>query len=281
MNDFATRLPAALQRQARFERLGPSGVPALLAHPDWERPAPLVLWMHGRTVSKELDNGRYLRWIRAGIAACAIDLPGHGERRDEAWQTPERTPDLIAQGLREVDEVIEALSDRRFEGVIDLGRLAIGGMSAGGMVALRRLCETNPPHPFVCGAVEATAGNLGMLYGHVPAGGAAAPGRVRHSAERIAPVDPMRHIEGWRHIGLLALHSRADEVVPVACIESFVEALRARARARGENPAEIELRTWERTGAPHEHNGFGLLANEAKNIQLEFLTRWLRPGPVR
>jgi len=34
--------------------------------------------MHGRTANKELDPGRYLRLIRAGIAVCAIDLPGHG-----------------------------------------------------------------------------------------------------------------------------------------------------------------------------------------------------------
>jgi len=73
-----SRLPSSLASRAKSVRFG--DVPALLAHPDWETPAPVVLWMHGRTVSKELDPGRYLRWVRAGIAACAVDLPGHGER---------------------------------------------------------------------------------------------------------------------------------------------------------------------------------------------------------
>src|SRR5262245_11172372 len=76
-----SQMPSALRANARWQRLGPSDIPALLVHPDWNsgQPAPMVLWMHGRTVNKELDPGRYLRWMRAGIGACAVDLPGHGE----------------------------------------------------------------------------------------------------------------------------------------------------------------------------------------------------------
>ena len=82
-------LPTSLKKQARPARL--AGVPSLLVHPDWARPAPFVLWMHGRTVDKELDPGRYLRWVRAGIGACAIDLPGHGERHEAAADEPSST----------------------------------------------------------------------------------------------------------------------------------------------------------------------------------------------
>ena len=62
--------------------LGRAKVPAMLSHPDWRTPRPTVLWMHGRTVSKEIDNGRFLRFVRAGIASVSLDLPGHGERLD-------------------------------------------------------------------------------------------------------------------------------------------------------------------------------------------------------
>ena len=82
------QLPSSVLALARRVRL-PGNVPALLVHPHLDRtsgtvtrPAPVLVWMHGRTVAKELDPGRYLRLARAGIASCALDLPGHGERAE-------------------------------------------------------------------------------------------------------------------------------------------------------------------------------------------------------
>ena len=103
------QFPAALASRTQTSRLGPMRTPVLLAHPDWERPAPVVFWMHGRTVNKELDPGRYLRWLRAGIATCSVDLPGHGERIDPAMQTPRRTLEVLAQMRAEIDGVVAAL----------------------------------------------------------------------------------------------------------------------------------------------------------------------------
>jgi len=254
------RMPATLLRQSRFERLA-DDVPALLAHPDWRRPAPLVLWMHGRTVNKEIDPGRYLRWIRSGVAACAIDLPGHGERFDESLQSPSRTLDVVEQGLREIDHVIEALADPAFGGVFDLDRMGVGGMSAGGMIALRRCCEQ---HEFRCVSVESTAGDFSKMHyeRYFP-------------PEQIARLDPIRHIEGWRPIPMLALHSEADQWVEIDAIRSFAEALADRHRALEADAEQITLKTWERTGAPAEHAGFGKVAAEAKDIQQNFVRRYL------
>ena len=262
-------LPSALAAQSRFVKLGRSNVPALLAHPDpqWKRPCPTVIWMHGRTVSKELDNGRYLRWIRAGIAACAIDLPGHGERYEIDRQHPAETLGVLAQAIGEIDGVVEALADPVFGGAFDLDRLGIGGMSAGGMVTLRRLCDD---HPFMCAAVESTAGNLGLLYGGVRAG-LVATAPAAHAPDRLEPLDPIRHLANWRPIPLLALHSAADQVVPVDCISSFLDAVRTRFPSPP-NPDPI-LHTWDRTGAPDEHSGFGRVAAEAKTRQVDFFTQ--------
>lgn len=262
------RFPAALASQARSAHLGRPGVPALLAHPDWSRPAPVVIWMHGRTVNKELDAGRYLRWIRAGIAACAVDLPGHGERLVEELQSPARTLEVLSQMVAEIDAVIEALADPAWAGAFDLDRMAIGGMSAGGMAALRRLCD---PHPFVCASVEGTTGNLSALY-HPDAD---RPWPVTHPPERIAPLDPLQHLSGWRPIPLLALHSEADRVVPIAGARGFIDGLRARYAAAGADPSLVELMTWPTTGAPEEHAGFGRVSNDAKNAQTEFFRRHL------
>lgn len=265
------RFPAALAERARSVRLATNavegdvpGAPALLAHPDWERPAPVVLWMHGRTVNKELDPGRYLRWIRAGIAACAIDLPGHGERYNAEDQRPERTLYVVERALREVDYVIEALAAPEFEGVFDLDRVAIGGMSAGGIVALRRLCE---PHDFACACVESTAGDLSRMPKY----------ETRYPPDLLARVDPMRHLDGWRPVPLLALHSEADEWVPVGAVRSLFDALRERYGAAGADPNALTLHTWPSTGAPAEHAGFGRHANDAKTLQTDFLRRWLLP----
>ena len=263
------QLPSALKAKSRVVRLGPAEIPALVAHPDWERPAPIVLWMHGRTVSKTLDPGRYLRWIRSGIAACAVDLPGHGERFDESMQSPNATLYVVDQMVGEIDGIVEALGGGEFAGVFDRGRMGVGGMSAGGMATLRRLCD---PHPFKAAAVESTVGDFSVM-----------PYKNRFAADLIDRLDPIRHLDGWRAIPLLALHSEKDEWAPVEGMRRFVERLRQRyAAATGETPVPpgevdsfIEFITWPQTGAPYEHAGFGKVANDAKNIQLGFFKKWL------
>lgn len=270
-------LPSALAAKTRFMRLGRSQVPALVAHPDWSTPAPVLIWMHGRTVNKELDNGRYLRLIRAGIAAVALDLPGHGERLIPEYHTGSRSPDMIAQMVGELDEVIEALTEPpgapESAHCFDLDRLAIGGMSAGGMCTLRKLCI--PGHGFCCASIEGTTGDLDTLY----RGGPGRPWPVDHDAAKVAAVDPIRHLAGFTPVPLLALHSDADAVVPFAGQLSFLNTLRAHYTSRGSDPALIELKTWPTTGAPQEHNGFGRVAALAKTAQIDFLTRWLKPTP--
>src|SRR5690242_3534476 len=100
------QMPSSLRSAARGEQFdGPYGrIPAMLVHPDWNaaRPAPIVIWLHGRTAHKEMDPGRYLRWMRAGFGACAIDLPGHGERNDASLQDASRTLDVIRQSMDEI-----------------------------------------------------------------------------------------------------------------------------------------------------------------------------------
>ena len=258
------QLPASLAAKSRFVRLGPD-VPALVAHPDWAAPAPVVLWMHGRTVTKELDPGRYSRWLRAGVAVCAIDLPGHGERAEPDRQGSEATPGVIEQARREIDPILDGLA-HEFGDAFDLDRVAIGGMSLGGMITLRRLCD---PHRFGAAAVEATTGDLAALYGDADRPSAA------HDPADVEPQDPSRHLAGFEPLPLLALHTQADEMVPWPGQRAFLERLRAHYADRGSDPDLIEIETWPDTGAPREHVGFGRHSNEAKNTQTAFLARAL------
>lgn len=266
------KLPQSLQACARLERLGRSQTPALLVHPDWSTPCPVVLWMHGRTAHKELDSGRYLRWMRAagagtpGIAACALDLPGHGARFDRELQRPERTLDVLEQMLDEVDQVVEALAEPRFGHAFDLDRMAIGGMSAGGMVTLRRLCDQ---HEFVCASVEGTTGCLTRLYSD---GG---PWKVDHHEDQIARLDSESRIGSWRALPLLALHAEEDQIVPVDLQRRFIGGLQKHYADSGADPTLARLVTFGHTGAPQEHAGFGRHGNDAKNAQTEFFARHL------
>jgi len=232
----------------------------MLVHPNWDsdEPAPIVLWMHGRTVSKEIDPGRYLRWMRAGIAACAIDLPGHGERFDDSLQQPGRTLDVIVGMIDEIDGIVAELT-RMPE--FDASRMGIGGMSAGGMATIARLCTS---HPFQCASVEATTGS--WMHQRRRAMFRDQPEDV------ILAKDPIRKLDSWRELPFQAIHSRADEWVSFEGQQEFIAAL----QARYAQPELVELIAYDSTGAPNEHAGFGRMAADAKDRQRDFFVRWLR-----
>lgn len=262
-------LPQSLRNASKLARLGPTEAPCLLVHPNWDTPVPVVLWLHGRTVYKELDPGRYSRWVKAGIAACAIDLPGHGERDDGRGADPANSLAIIAEAVAELDGIVSALQATG-NGVFDTSRMAIGGMSLGGMVTLRRLCD---PHPFRVAVVEATTGALDELY----SGRSGIDWPVVHDGQAVGSVDPSAHLSSFRPIPLLALHSQRDAMVPWVAQSVFLDRLRARYVEVGSEPGMIEVKTWPETGAPSEHVGFGRVSNEAKNLVTDFLTRYLQP----
>jgi dienelactone hydrolase len=251
------KLHSTLEQHGRFITLG-QGVPALLVLPEpSHRPAPLLIWMHGRTADKTVDTGRYLRLFRAGIASCSLDLPGHGERYDEEGQKPESVLKIVEQMVDELDEVTTELAGRT---EIDEHRIAIGGISAGGMVALARCCR---PHAYEAITVEATTGNLEYRASSIFAD----PKRSRR-------LDPIAHLDHWRPIPLLALHNLLDEWIEIDGQRFFIEAV----RKRHKNPDEVEFHVYEKpTGAPYEHSGFGKYSADAKARQVDFLSRVLSP----
>jgi len=144
-------------------------------------------------------------------------------------------------------------------------------MSAGGMATLRRLCE---PHPFVAAAIEGTTGDLLGLY--FPNDGD--PGEhvaADHDRAAVERIDTLTHLGGFDPLPLLALHIDGDQLVPLDVQRGFLGRLADHYDARGASRDLIRLETFRDTGAPYEHAGFGRYGNDAKNIQLGFLTRVL------
>ena len=251
-------LHSELRDASRFTRLG-DGVPSMLVLPEpGDRPAPLLVWMHGRTADKTLDSGRFLRLLRRGIGSCSLDLPGHGERLDERLQDPAAVLPVVEQMVQELDGVVAELGELD---EVDSSRLALGGISAGGMATLVRCCRE---HPFSALSVEATTGNLAYRASSIHA-----------DPDRVARLDPIHHLEAWRPTPLLALHNLLDEWIDVDGQRFFIEALRERCP----DPGIVEFHVYRKpTGAPYEHSGFGQFSADAKNRQVEFLARHLGPG---
>lgn len=258
------QFPRSLLAHASWQRI--DGIPIVFMHPaatsDSEGGAhlssdaprlPTLLWLHGRTVNKELDPGRYQRLLAAGIAVIAMDLPGHGERAVASLQEPGSLATLIDSALPEIDRLAGWCSTQPG---IDSARLAIGGMSAGAMIAACRLCA---PHPFRGLLMESSTGDLLAL-----------PRAADRGGERLAALNPIDRLSEWREIPVLALHSELDSVVPIGSQRRFIDALRQRATTLREH---ITLHTWPSTGAPNEHAGFGRMAADAKQRGTQFLQR--------
>tara|TARA_R110002096_G_scaffold173781_10_gene349121 strand:+ start:72509 stop:73354 length:846 start_codon:yes stop_codon:yes gene_type:complete len=266
VDDRFKALPKSLQAKSTHTRLG-IDVPALIVHPQLDQPTqspcPWVLWIHGRSVYKELDPGRYNRWVRAGIGAVAIDLPGHGERYTEAAQSPDQTVHTLTQCISEIDGILESIADL---GIFDMTKAAMGGMSAGGMVTSRRCCD---PHPFIGISLECTTGDLLELYfptNPTPRG----IWRVHHDRSEVEAIDTPTHLEHFKPIPVLAMHNRGDELVPFDIQSNFINTLRKHYTQHNADPNTVQLVEFEDTGAIQEHAGFGKFATQAKDQQLQF-----------
>ena len=217
---------------------------------------PWILWMHGRTANKEIDPGRYLRLLRNGIGFCAVDLPGHGERSNSLKDDPSATLDIIKQMSSEIDYVFEWVVENT---KLDSNRSAVGGMSAGGMAAIDRLVK---PHSFKATALEATTGNweaqsLRPMFSKIP-------------KDVIKSNSPIHNLENWTPLSIIAVHSIKDEWIDYAGQKKFIDKLKEINLNK-----EIKFISYDKTGAPYEHIGFGKRSAESKDNQVNFLLNCL------
>ena len=157
----------------------------------------------------------------------------------------------------EIDEIINELAMTPY---FDTTNCAIGGMSAGGLATSYRLVL---PHLFKAAILESTGGQWKYLHDN--------PFFSHLSADEIEAINPMNRIDGWRDIPVLAVHSKHDKRIPYATESDFIEAL----KAKSNSPEEIELLSFDNTGAPEEHMGYGRESAFVKETEIEFLAKYL------
>jgi len=232
-------------------------IPTLLVRQD-DQPRPFILWLHGRTADKELDSGRYLRYVRRGINVCAVDLPGHGERFVSELQGPQRILEVIQTMVAEMDALLERLDGI---GGFNMKKAAIGGMSAGGIASTLRLLRS---HPFKAVVLEASMGSWEEKRDHPMFSGL--------SEEQFDALNPVDNLDVWSNVPLLAFHNRHDQWIPYSAQSAFIQAL----KHRYDDPDLIEFVSFDHTGAPNEHMGFGRQSAFVREVQVEFVARHLR-----
>jgi dienelactone hydrolase len=178
---------------------------------------PAVLIGHGRTMHKRSLLAVARRFVGRGLAAVALDAPGHGDRRapdagpESGWPRPD-----AEQVAREWRACVDFLAEA---GHIDDTALGYWGVSMGTSLGVSVVAD----EPRVRVAV------LGLMHAHWPT----PPGeRIRADAGRIAC--PVLFLANWH-----------DQLVPVAeacelfdLIGSADKRLHAHPGGHGELPDE-------------------------------------------
>src|SRR6478609_4315353 len=79
---------------------------------------PPVVLVHGLRASRTMWRAQVAALERAGVPACAVDLPGHGRRLDERF--------TVAESVATVERAVDELG----------GRALVVGLSLGGYVGI-------------------------------------------------------------------------------------------------------------------------------------------------
>jgi dienelactone hydrolase len=169
-------------------------VPGLLWTTEAGGPAPLALLGHGGSLHKRADYilSTARRLVRHhGIAALAIDGPGHGDRREDRGSDPEQVRaefEKSWQGERASDQIVADWKAALDAVQAELGSGSVGyfGLSMGTMMGL----------PLVAAEPRIRAAVLGLMGTWGPNAE-----RLRKDAPQVAC--PVRFLVQWH-----------DEVVP-------------------------------------------------------------------
>lgn len=197
-----------------------AGTQALHAFPAGKRtqPLPCVVFYHGFASSKLVYSYFAVALAQAGFRVVMPDAPDHGARfSGDAGLRLRRFWQILRGNLEEFAALHDALENF---GLIDAGRLAVGGASMGGMTALGIMTR----HP----QVRCVASLMGSGYFTSLARTLFPPLEVTTAAQQrefdaiIAPLAQWEVAGQLQRVAdrpLLLWHGEQDDVVPAS--ESF------------------------------------------------------------
>ena len=185
-------------------------IPCLCMYPETKKHCPTLLLYHGWSSNRQ--NQRFLGSILAsqGFAVVAPDAPGHGQRGNIDFSSPEAVRSQFWEVvLASVAEAPALLKGIQQWSIVDAGRMGIVGISMGSFIGSAVFTEHSQLKAGVCligsGAWEDAARSWDPT-GEFPS---------RAQWQLIHQLNPVRRAEALHGRPLLLMHGDADPVVYV------------------------------------------------------------------
>lgn len=183
---------------------------------------PTVFVYHGWQNSKEEQLIDAYEIAKKGYRVIVPDVTGHGERQ-ETQITEQDFFDIVIQTVQELPQLVDYLNEQQ---LIDLNRIAVTGMSMGGIITCAALTQydwiktaailmgspqlVNFSHYLID---KANAEQLATLPDML----------LTQLTEQLTKYDLSQHLEMISHKALFFWHDRLDRVVPYHLTAEFIQ----------------------------------------------------------
>lgn len=204
-------------------------IPALIWRGEGEGPRPAIIYLPGGGQTRhDVDPKSRDAAMSRGVTVLSFDMDQHGDRHTPDFVPPERATleqflDFVERTVSDLETVVWHL--RRDERV-DGDRLGIRAISLSASAALAAIgrglaikaCLS------ICGSGDFAASASWRMRRDGASADEIAEA-LRTSAQRLAQLDPLRHVESFPPRSLMMIHGTADRSVPIEGNRALFDAL--------------------------------------------------------
>lgn len=204
-------------------------IPALLWRAGTEQPHPAIIYLAGGGSTKsDVQPDALSTAQEAGITVLSFDMYQHGERRPADFTPPSRASvdQFLEFAEHTADDLRAALTYLANEAGADEHRIGIRAISLSASACLGAIGLGLPVRAClsIAGSGDYTAASSSFMArsGMSPSEISAA---LETSAERLAAIDPLQHLDAFPPCALMIVHGTADRTVPLETHRSLFDAL--------------------------------------------------------